>query len=68
MTAVHVFHTTKTHKVHQGEPDHLHGPDCGHPPVKHAGQHVDYVVNGHAHHAHEGHWDECDLKDVEIYF
>jgi hypothetical protein len=21
---------------------------------------VDYLVDGHAHHAHEGHWDECD--------
>jgi UDP-2,3-diacylglucosamine pyrophosphatase LpxH len=21
---------------------------------------VDYLVEGHAHHAHEGHWDECD--------
>jgi hypothetical protein len=26
----------------------------------HEGQHVDYLVDGHAHHAHEGHWDECD--------
>jgi len=64
MTAARVFHTTRTHTVHEGEPDHTHGPDCGHPSVKHAGQHVDYLVNGHAHHAHEGHWDECDLANL----
>ena len=45
MTAARVFHTTRTHTVHEGEPDHTHGPDCGHPSVKHAGQHVDYLVN-----------------------
>ena len=61
-----VFHTTKTHVVHQGEPDHPHGPNCGHPSTIHAGQHVDYLVNGHAHHAHEGHWDECDPQEIEF--
>jgi hypothetical protein len=48
--------------VHPGTPDHPHGPGCGHPSVVHAGQHVDYLVDGHAHHAHEGHWDECDRR------
>jgi hypothetical protein len=59
MTA-RIFHTTLKHVVHQGEPDHNHGPTCGHRSINHAGQHVDYLVDGHAHHAHEGHWDECD--------
>ena len=54
------FWTTTEHVVHQGRPDHPHGPGCGHPALEHAGQHVDYLVDGHAHHAHEGHWDECD--------
>lgn len=54
------YWTAPEHKPHSGEADHPHGPTCGCPSVKHQGQHVDYLVNGHAHHAHEGHWDECD--------
>jgi hypothetical protein len=60
-----VFWTAKVHKVHQGNLDHSHGPDCGHASVSHAGQHVDYLVDGHAHHAHEGHWDECDPAELQ---
>jgi hypothetical protein len=37
--------------------DHVHGPGCGHPAVPH-GDHVDYVVQGHLHHAHGGHCDD----------
>ena len=59
-----IFHTMAQHIVHQGTRDHAHGPDCGHKSAKHAGQHVDYLVDGHAHHAHEGHWDECDRDAV----
>lgn len=29
--------------------DHVHGPGCGHTPVKHAG-HVDFLHDGHLHH------------------
>jgi hypothetical protein len=54
------FWTTLEHVVHQGAADHPHGPGCGHEALVHAAQHVDYLVTGHAHHAHEGHWDECD--------
>jgi hypothetical protein len=35
---------------------HQHGPDCGHPAVPH-GDHVDYLVDGHLHHPHNGHCD-----------
>lgn len=35
---------------------HTHGPGCGHEAVPH-GDHVDYVVAGHLHHAHDGHCD-----------
>ena len=59
-----IGYTMAQHIVHQGTPDHAHGPDCGHKSTKHAGQHVDYLVDGHAHHAHEGHWDECDRDAV----
>ncbi len=31
--------------------DHAHGPACGHEAVAH-GDHTDYIVNGHLHHAH----------------
>ena len=50
------------HVPHVGPVDHAHGPGCGHPAAEHLGQHVDYLVEDHAHHAHEGHWDECDVQ------
>ncbi|MBV9326206.1 MAG: hypothetical protein JO352_20785 [Chloroflexi bacterium] len=58
--SAHTFWTAPTHEPHQGAEPHPHGPGCGHPSAVHANQHVDYLVDGHAHHAHEGHWDECD--------
>jgi hypothetical protein len=36
--------------------NHAHGPNCGHPAVPH-GDHVDYLVDGHLHHPHDGHCD-----------
>lgn len=36
--------------------DHVHGPGCGHEAVPH-GDHVDYLVDGHLHHQHNGHCD-----------
>jgi hypothetical protein len=36
---------------------HLHGPGCGHEAVPH-GNHVDYLVEGHLHHPHDGHCDD----------
>ncbi len=37
--------------------DHEHGPGCGHEAVPH-GDHVDYLVDGHLHHPHDGHCDD----------
>ena len=37
---------------------HVHGEGCGHVAIPH-GDHVDYVHDGHAHRAHEQHWDKC---------
>ena len=37
--------------------DHKHGPGCGHEAVPH-GDHVDYLVAGHLHHAHGSHCDD----------
>jgi zinc transport system permease protein len=36
---------------------HVHGPSCGHESIRH-GDHVDYLVDGHLHHPHEGHCDD----------
>ena len=36
---------------------HVHGENCGHRPVLHAG-HLDYVHDGHRHAAHGDHYDE----------
>lgn len=36
---------------------HVHGAGCGHEAVPH-GDHVDYLVDGHLHHQHEGHCDD----------
>ena len=35
---------------------HVHGPNCGHEAVPH-GDHIDYLVDGHLHHPHNGHCD-----------
>ena len=35
---------------------HQHGPNCGHPAMKHD-DHVDYIVDGHLHHPCMGHCD-----------
>ncbi|MGC2491606.1 MAG: hypothetical protein WA410_02085, partial [Candidatus Binatus sp.] len=48
----------KTHDQHS----HAHGPNCGHPAVKHEG-HVDYLHEGHLHNAHQGHVDEHTLAE-----
>lgn len=40
--------------------NHVHGPNCGHTPVKH-GDHTDYLHDGHMHRAHDGHVDECNV-------
>ncbi len=49
-----------THEKH----DHIHGPNCGHPAVKHL-DHVDYLHEGHLHHLHQGHIDEHELEASE---
>lgn len=48
---------TPAHACGGHEAAHVHGPNCGHAAVPH-GDHVDYLVNGHLHHAHAGHCDD----------
>lgn len=48
----------------EGHPaGHVHGPDCGHPPVPH-GDHTDYLVDGHLHHPHDDHCDNHGAVEV----
>ncbi|MGF1466678.1 MAG: hypothetical protein ACFCGT_11135 [Sandaracinaceae bacterium] len=54
---------TPAHACAGHEPDHVHGPGCGHPAVPH-GDHVDYLVDGHLHHPHDGHCDHHGSLDL----
>ena len=47
---------TNGHDCEGHDAQHKHGADCGHEAVPH-GDHVDYLVEGHLHHPHEGHCD-----------
>ncbi len=48
----------KTGHVCSGHaPNHVHGAGCGHEAVPH-GDHVDYIVEDHLHHVHDGHCDD----------
>lgn len=48
---------TKGHDCSAHPESHRHGQGCGHEPIPHAG-HVDFLVDGHLHHPHEGHCDD----------
>ena len=48
---------TSGHKCKGHEPEHKHGPGCGHPAIPH-GDHTDYIVGDHLHHAHGSHCDD----------
>jgi len=48
---------TPSHDCKSHGADHTHGAGCGHDAVTH-GDHTDYVVGGHLHHAHGGHCDD----------
>ncbi len=48
---------TKGHDCASHGSDHKHSASCGHEAIPH-GDHVDYVVNGHLHHQHDGHCDD----------
>jgi hypothetical protein len=47
---------TSGHSCSGHAASHVHGPNCGHEAVPH-GDHVDYLVDGHLHHPHNGHCD-----------
>jgi hypothetical protein len=54
---------TPRHDCGDHERDHRHGPHCGHESVPH-GDHTDYLVAGHLHHAHGDHCDDHGILDL----
>jgi hypothetical protein len=48
---------TPGHACGGHDKSHKHNTQCGHEGVPHEG-HVDYVVAGHLHHAHDAHCDD----------
>jgi hypothetical protein len=48
---------TPAHDCDEHDDDHEHGKGCGHEAVPH-GDHTDYLVGSHLHHAHDGHCDD----------
>jgi hypothetical protein len=54
---------TPEHICEGHEPGHVHGPDCGHEAVPH-GDHIDYLVDNHLHHAHGTHGDNHGILKV----
>lgn len=54
---------TQGHECSGHEKGHVHGPNCGHEAISH-GDHVDYLVDGHLHHQHNGHCDNHGPVEV----
>jgi hypothetical protein len=52
----HPSSCTPSHRCGGHDATHVHGIGCGHPAVPH-GDHIDYLVDGHLHHPHDGHCD-----------
>ena len=48
---------TPAHACTGHDAAHVHGPSCGHAAVPH-GDHLDYLVGSHLHHACDGHCDD----------
>lgn len=48
---------TPKHECDAHEDTHEHGSKCGHEAIPH-GDHTDYAVDGHLHHAHGEHCDD----------
>ncbi len=54
--SLHPETCTTGHECKSHASDHVHGPNCGHAAIPH-GDHIDYLVDGHLHHQHNGHCD-----------
>ena len=56
-SSVHPDDCTTGHDCSAHDGSHVHGAQCGHETVPHAG-HTDYLVSGHLHNAHGSHCDD----------
>lgn len=54
---------TPHHRCGAHDATHAHGMGCGHDAVPH-GDHIDYLVAGHLHHAHSAHCDDHGVLAV----
>ena len=63
VSATNPDNCTEGHQCEGHDAQHVHGADCGHEAVPH-GDHVDYLVDGHLHHPHEGHCDNHGSVEV----
>ncbi len=54
---------TPEHSCDGHQSGHEHGAGCGHEVIPH-GDHTDYVVSGHLHHAHGDHCDDHGRIEV----
>ena len=54
---------TPNHRCDGHDETHAHGSRCGHDAVPH-GDHIDYLVAGHLHHAHSAHCDDHGVLAV----
>ncbi|HVW64269.1 MAG TPA: hypothetical protein VHB01_04580 [Nitrosospira sp.] len=57
ITSANPERCTPDHQCAGHQPEHEHGPGCGHETIPH-GDHVDYLVDGHLHYPHNGHCDD----------
>lgn len=63
VTAQNPADCTNGHECMGHDAGHVHGAGCGHEAVPH-GDHVDYLVDGHLHHVHNGHCDNHGPIDL----
>jgi hypothetical protein len=64
VTAANPADCTPQHTCAGHDQAHVHGTNCGHEMVPH-GDHVDYLVDGHLHHPHDGHCDDHGKVKVQ---
>ncbi len=57
ITVINPKNCTPEHQCAGHPQEHTHGSGCGHEAVPH-GEHIDYLVDGHLHHPHNGHCDD----------
>ena len=55
---------TPEHSCSSHDLTHAHGAECGHEQIPH-GDHMDYLVGDHLHHAHGSHCDDHGSVDVQ---